>query len=197
MKAREHVEAIVRDVGESFGYDEAEALRAHLTPTAHLLEERGADETTEWTNRAKAEGRRVVAEGGLWAEVGARTAQFVEVAGELLVLELVGQAPDQRAYRQGLSPERLRFLLLLERSGIPVLLAFFHGRWEIAWLETLPEPEAIARTHDGLDNARVGWYAGDDPDKACFWISEDFRFPPRELPREEPFVATRLTDGLG
>lgn len=196
MKGSERVNLILNEV--RFDRDQADEVRAHLVLSAHALIEDGGDETTEWTRRAKTEAANLADELSDDEQARFRTAQFVEIGGETILLEVVGQTPDLVRYRQGLRPERLAFLYRMERAGIPVLLAFYHGFWELAWLASLPEPESIARSRDGdRETARVGWYAGEDEDRAVFYVREAFDFPPREPLRSEPYEAVRLTDGLG
>jgi hypothetical protein len=193
MRASVEVDLVLEQLRQSRGSGAEAVLRNHLVPAAHALTEDGDDETTEWTGSAKVAGRKMV------SGHRARTAQFVEVGSETVLLEIVGQAPDRFKFRQGLKPERLRFLLRMERYGIHVLLAFYHGFWEAAWLETLPEPDVILHAADG-EEGRVGWYAGDDPDRgSVFWISDELNLdslPPRELPYESNAAQIRLTDGL-
>lgn len=159
---------------------------------SHLLLEGGDDESTDWTERAKAVGTEVI------KNAHPRTAQFIELHGEWIVVEIVGQAPDRNKFRQGLRHERLRFLLELEDRGIRVLLAFYHGTWEYAWLSALPDPVIIkSEVVAGRDEGRVGWYAGEDSERACFWVLETFSLddlPPAELPRaaEWSFAQDRL-----
>ena len=196
MKGRVRVEQLLDEVEWQVGASEADELRAYVVTSSHALVDAGDDETTEWTGDAKAEAWRIL------APAVASTAQFVEVGGELILLEVVGQVPDRKAYRQGMRPERLRFLLRMERiHHVPVLLAFYHGTWELAWLSTLPDPDNIVLKQNGdRDTARVGWYAGEDEEAGVFWVSETFdldSFPPHELPRPTEWAAARLTDGLG
>jgi hypothetical protein len=176
--------------------DEIAEVRAHLVLSSHALLDDGDDETTEWTDDAKEEARRIL------SGHRAASAQFVELGGETVLVEVIGQAPDQRRFRQGVRPERLRFLLRMEKRGISVLLAFYHGIWEVAWLSTLPDPENIMLKRDGdRDAARVGWYAGEDEETGVFWVSETFdleHLPPKSLPRPaDEFVGVRMFDGLG
>src|SRR5262245_411809 len=128
---------------------------------SHLLFEEGDDETTQLTETAKAVGAVAVAG---WCP---RTAQYVEVDDEWMVLEVVSQAPDHSRHRHGMRHERLLFLQDLSDRGTKVLLAFSHGpnRWARAWLHTLPKPESIRRAEGDRDAGRVGWYAGEDEER--------------------------------
>lgn len=135
----------------------AEELERHVVLTSHALVEAGDAEDTEWTGEAKELFREAFVE-----DEHAHCVQLTRYGGtDLIAVEAHGQAPDPNRHRQGLRPERLAMLYALDNAGIPVLLAFYHGHWEVAWLRDLGEYEVIAHPKDGdRDRARYGWPAG-------------------------------------
>lgn len=203
MKATERIEEILSSIERFIPEDdheqrdelraELDEIRTHLVLSAHLLTNDLDDETTQFTTDAKRAGLKAI------GYRRTHTGLFVDLGDETILLEVVGQTPDLIRYRQGMNPARLGFLNRIEEAGIPVLLAFYHGGWELAWLSTLPDPEAIVLSHNGdSSSGRFGWYAGEnetakyDP---VLWVRDELDLddlPPREPPFQQPFAQDKI-----
>lgn len=136
-----------------------------LAPQASVfLYDPGDTEVTQLTGLAHRAARaQVDSQVIAHPNVGAYPVQLMNLAdGSLIAWEVHGQSSATGHGKQGLRPQRVELLRMLEAQGIPVLLTFVEGRnsWRQAWLHDLPAARPISLGQDGDPNSkRYGWPA--------------------------------------
>lgn len=139
----------------------ARALEEKLrTPHSTMLWEPNETEMTEDSATAHADAITTIIEGDQPLTAAPVEIIHDQAADFTYAIEVRGQRSATAHGKQGLRPARAIVLDALDRSGLPVLLAFRDGAvWQTAWWAELPEPSSISRGDDGAKErtARIGW----------------------------------------